>query len=200
MYKLYKKNLDLLKSIALTCILFCQLSLAIEPNLEDAPIIKIETSMGNISIVLAQKQAPKTVANFLNYVNDQYYNDTIFHRVIAKFMIQGGGLTESLHMKAGFPAIKNESSNGLSNRRGSVSMARTNDPDSATSQFFINVVDNTRLDASEHAPGYTVFGYVIEGMNVVDRISKVATTTKSIYADVPVEPIKILNVYVIKAN
>ena len=173
-------------------------AVGVEPELENAPLVKIETSKGDVIIALVVKQSPITVNNFLNYVKDGFYQDTIFHRVIANFMIQGGGLTESLYIKPSLPAIQNESKNGLSNRRGTISMARTDDPNSATNQFFINIIDSERLDANSGEYGYTVFGYVVQGMDVVDKISKVATAPRGMHADVPIEPVKIINIEVVK--
>jgi peptidyl-prolyl cis-trans isomerase B (cyclophilin B) len=148
----------------------------VEPD-ETGPIVIIETSEGTIKARLFEKNAPITVKNFLTYVDEKFYDGTIFHRVIPNFMIQGGGMEpgERLKEKPTHPSIKNESSNGLLNKRGTLAMARTGDPDSATAQFFINVEDNGFLDRKE-APdgvGYVVFGRVIEGMDVVDRIRKV---------------------------
>lgn len=152
------------------------------------PSVLIKTSMGDITVELAADKAPGTVKNFLQYVDDKFYDKTIFHRVIAGFMIQGGGLDAGLVKKATRPAIKNESSNGLSNARGTIAMARTSDPDSATAQFFINVVDNKMLDRRGDAPaeaGYCVFGKVTSGMDVVDKIKAVPTGSRSGFNDVP---------------
>jgi cyclophilin family peptidyl-prolyl cis-trans isomerase len=160
------------------------------------PTVTLETSLGDIVIELDEEAAPITTANFLAYVETGFYdgNDgqgaTIFHRVIPNFMIQGGGLTAEMTNKATMPPIVNESGNGLSNVRGSIAMARTNDPDSATAQFFINVVDNFGLD---DPPGYAVFGAVVQGMDVVDTIVAVDTTSVGGHQNVPVEPIVILS-------
>lgn len=162
------------------------------------PQVKLETSLGDIVIELNQEKAPETVENFLNYVEDGFYNGTIFHRVIPNFMIQGGGFDEDFNQKTTKAPIQNEADNGLSNKRGSVAMARTNDPHSATAQFFINVVDNDFLDFRGKVPsgwGYAVFGEVIEGMDVVDEIRNVSTTMRGPHQDVPVE-----NVVIIKAS
>ena len=142
------------------------------------PVVEMKTSMGTIKIELLEDKAPVTVKNFLSYVDDKFYDNTVFHRVIKTFMIQGGGFEASdpIRQKRTKAAIKNEASNGLKNERGTLAMARTGDPDSATSQFFINVVDNeglTRPKPDGH--GYAVFGKVIEGMDVVDKIRQAAT-------------------------
>jgi cyclophilin family peptidyl-prolyl cis-trans isomerase len=153
-------------------------------------IVLIETSMGPIKLELDREKAPITVENFLKYVRSGHYDGTIFHRVIPGFMIQGGGMNVSMIEKPTRPAIKNEHGNGLTNTRGTIAMARTSDPNSATSQFFINVVDNQRgLDAGD---GYAVFGKVLEGMDVADKISLVRTS-----ADVPKTPITIEKVRVL---
>jgi peptidyl-prolyl cis-trans isomerase A (cyclophilin A) len=154
------------------------------------PKVLIKTSLGDITLELDPAKAPITVKNFLAYVDAKFYDGTIFHRVIPGFMIQGGGLTADMQQKAGNPAIKNESGNGLKNARGSVAMARGNDLNSATSQFFINHVDNFSLDERK----YCVFGKVIAGMDVVDAIAKVKTGTRAGHADVPREPITIISV------
>jgi peptidyl-prolyl cis-trans isomerase A (cyclophilin A) len=152
--------------------------------------VKLATSVGDIVIELDAAKAPKTVENFVTYVKAGHYNGTIFHRVIPSFMIQGGGMTADLQEKPTRPPIPLESKNGLSNVRGSVAMARTNDPNSATSQFFINVNDNVRLDAanSRDGTGYAVFGKVISGMEIVDKIRAVPTGSKGPYDDVPNMP------------
>lgn len=151
--------------------------------------VMMKTSQGDITIELFEEEAPLTVHNFLNYVKDGFYSGTQFHRVISGFMIQGGGFTVDMERKQTQAPVKNESTNGVSNKRGTIAMARTRDPDSATAQFFINVVDNLNLDAMGPRPGYTVFGRVVEGMEVVDKIAATKTTTKSSYRDVPVKPI-----------
>ena len=142
--------------------------------------------MGDIKIVLFPQQAPITVKNFLRYLKINSYDNTIFHRVVKNFVIQGGGFNKDFARKETFPAIKNESNNNLSNVRGSIAMARTSAPDSATNQFYINVVDNSRaLDAKPNRPGYAVFGNVIEGMKVVDAISELPTTNHAMHNAVP---------------
>ncbi len=153
--------------------------------------VKIATSMGDIVVQLDAAKAPKTVDNFVQYVKAGHYNGTVFHRVIDGFMIQGGGMTPDLKEKPTRAPIPLESRNGLSNVRGTIAMARTNVPDSATAQFFINVKDNAFLDAarSPDGNGYAVFGKVVQGMDVVDKIRKVETGQKGPYGDVPVQPV-----------
>ncbi len=157
------------------------------------PHIKVETTEGDFILELEGKLAPLTVANFLRLVDDGYYDGTIFHRVIAGFMAQGGGYTPGLKLKESEGhSIPNESGNGMSNMRGTIAMARTNDPHSANAQFFVNVVDNTRLDPGNNRWGYAVFGYVIEGMDVVDKIAAAKTGPGGQFrTDVPVVPIVI---------
>lgn len=155
-------------------------------------MITLKTNMGNIVIELDENKAPKTCSNFIRYVQSGHYDDTIFHRVIDNFMIQGGGFTADMMQKATEAPIENEAANGLSNVRGSIAMARTGDPHSATAQFFINVKDNAFLDhPGQDGWGYCVFGSVSEGMDVVDKIRDVATGNKAGHADVPVEPVVI---------
>lgn len=157
--------------------------------------VKMQTSKGDIVIELDEKAAPTTVENFLSYVESGHYAGTIFHRVIKGFMIQGGGMTEDLSQKDTNAPIKNEASNGLANDRGTIAMARTNDPDSATNQFFINHADNAFLNYQSPAnPGYAVFGKVTEGIEVVDQIAEVATTSKGYFDDVPAETVEIISV------
>ena len=158
-------------------------------------IVVLVTSMGNIEIKLATEVAPITTANFLNYVENDFYKDTIFHRVMQEFMIQGGGLIATGKQKMTGDPIALESNNGLTNKRGTIAMARTNDPNSATSQFFINLVDNAFLDYSSTNDGYAVFGEVIEGMDVVDAIGAVNTTTFTMYENWPEEDIVIIDAY-----
>ena len=155
--------------------------------------VKLATSAGDIVIELDAAKAPKTVENFITYVKAGHYNGTVFHRVIPTFMIQGGGMTVDLKEKSTRAPIVLESRNGLSNVRGSVAMARTGDPNSATAQFFINVKDNDRLDAANarDGNGYAVFGKVISGMDVVDKIRDVPTGSKPPHDDVPLTPVTI---------
>ncbi len=157
------------------------------------PTVKLETSMGDIVVQLNSRKAPLSTANFLQYVKSGFYDGTIFHRVIKGFMIQGGGLTQDMKEKSGHAPIKNEASNGLRNQRYTIAMARTSDPDSATSQFFINTVNNRFLDAdkAQDGVGYAVFGEVIKGTDVVRKIEVVPTTTHGNYQDVPATPVVI---------
>lgn len=160
-----------------------------------APRVKLQTSMGDIVIELEADKAPLTVANFLQYVDDGHYSGTIFHRVINSFMIQGGGFTRSMQQKPTREPVRNEAANGLKNKRGTLAMARTPDPHSASAQFFINVADNAFLDHTSPDPrgfGYCVFGRVVEGMDVVDAIKAVRTGQAGPHGDVPVEPIEIV--------
>jgi len=162
------------------------------------PVVILETTMGNITVELDAKNAPNSTANFLAYAEDGYFNDTTFHRVIPNFMIQGGGITADMKDKPSKRApIKNEANNGLKNERGTLAMARTNDPHSATSQFFINHKDNDFLNfrsESMQGWGYAVFGKVTEGMDIVDKIAAVRTGNKGGHQDVPVETITITGV------
>ncbi len=162
------------------------------------PVVSLETTMGKIVIEFDPAQAPVTVENFLGYVNNGYYDGLIFHRVIPGFMIQGGGMKVDMSSASPGKAIKNESGNGLSNVRGTIAMARTNDPDSATSQFFINQADNTFLDYKPGKPGYAVFGHVITGMDIVDKIAGVDTGRRSGHSDVPEQAIVITKAEIIK--
>src|SRR5437870_2859655 len=160
------------------------------------PVVVMETSHGTIKIELDAEKAPITVKNFLSYVDDKFYDGTIFHRVIEDFMIQGGGFQAGMKEKKTRDAIKNEAANGLSNARGTIAMARTNDPDSATAQFFINVRDNTRLDRINTADGvgYCVFGKVLDGMDAVDRIKVVPTGNSGPHQNVPTQDVIIKSV------
>ncbi|WP_438970131.1 peptidylprolyl isomerase [Methylophaga sp.] len=162
--------------------------------------VQLETNHGNIVIELNKDKAPITVANFLSYVEDGFYDGTIFHRVIENFMVQGGGFDESFQQKETKAPIENEADNGLSNKRGAVAMARTNDPHSATAQFFINTVDNNFLDFKGKTPsgwGYAVFGEVVEGMDVVDKIRTLETTMRGPHQDVPAEDVLIIKATVL---
>ena len=166
------------------------------------PMVVLSTSLGDIKIELYQDKAPVTVQNFLEYVKSGYYDGTIFHRVIPGFMVQGGGMTDDMRDKreGQRAAIKNESSNGLKNDTGTVAMARTSAPDSATSQFFINVKDNTSLNKENAADkvGYAVFGKVVEGMDVVKKIEQVKTATKGPHQNVPVDSVVIKSAKVVE--
>ena len=160
-------------------------------------MVTIKTTKGDIKLELFEKEAPITVKNFLSYVKNGFYKGTIFHRVIPNFMIQGGGMDENFMQKETAAPIKNEATNQISNKRGTIAMARTQIVDSATSQFFINVVDNDFLDFKAPIPqyyGYCVFGKVVEGMDVADAIVSVPTTSKGMHRDVPQENIVILDV------
>jgi cyclophilin family peptidyl-prolyl cis-trans isomerase len=159
------------------------------------PCVVMDTSLGSITIELFPDKAPITVKNFLHYVDTGFYDGTIFHRVIGNFMIQGGGFAPGMEQKPTGAPIKNEATNGLKNLRGTIAMARTNNPHSATAQFFINVVDNAGLDhPGQSGWGYCVFGKVIHGMDVVDRIRAVETTTKGPFPNVPVQDVIIKSV------
>jgi peptidyl-prolyl cis-trans isomerase A (cyclophilin A) len=155
------------------------------------PVVVLETSLGRIRIGLNAEKAPRTVENFVQYAKAGHYDGTVFHRVIPGFMVQGGGMDATLKEKGTRPPIRNEAKNGLRNRRGTIAMARTSDPDSATAQFFINVADNAALDFGIRGAGYAVFGDVLEGMDVVDRIVAVPSTTRPPHANVPVTPVVI---------
>ena len=164
---------------------------------KETDMVIIKTTLGDIKVKLAADKAPLTVANFLAYVDDKHYDGTIFHRVIDGFMIQGGGFDKEMRQKPTKAPIKNEAANGLLNKRGTLAMARTAIVDSATSQFFINVKDNGFLDFRAPNPqgfGYCVFGEVVEGLDVVDQIKGVRTTTKAGMSDVPLETVEILSV------
>lgn len=163
--------------------------------------VKLETSLGNITLELFPDKAPATVANFLQYVNDGFYNGTIFHRVMSGFMIQGGGFGAQMNQKPSRAPIKNEADNGMTNDAYTIAMARTSDPHSATSQFFINVVDNKMLNHTGKNPrgwGYAVFGKVVKGKEVVDKIKAVSTTNRGMHQNVPSEPVTIIKATVVK--
>ncbi len=162
--------------------------------------VKLQTTKGDIIIELDESKAPVTVKNFLTYAQEGYYDGTIFHRVISGFMIQGGGFTKDMNRKKPHRPIVNECKNGLKNDRGTISMARTSDPDSATSQFFINHKDNAPLNYVKGRPGYAVFGKVIEGMDTVNAIAAVKTTTVKGMRNVPAEPVVIKSAKVITAE
>jgi len=184
----------MLLRLAIGCLLgFSLLGSMINSAAAEAPQVKIETSMGDFIVLLEPDKAPKTVENFLTYVKDGFYSDTIFHRVISNFMIQGGGFTADYQRKPTRAPIENEADNGLSNKKGTIAMARTMDPHSATAQFFINVKDNNFLDFTSKSPrgwGYTVFGRVIKGMDVVNRIRSVSTGPGGSFpSDAPQQPV-----------
>ena len=164
-------------------------------------MVVLKTNFGDITLELHADKAPKTVANFLSYVEDGFYDNTIFHRVISNFMIQGGGFEPGLEQKETKETIENEADNGLSNKVGAVAMARTNDPHSATAQFFINVKDNDFLDFSApnaHGYGYCVFAQVVEGMDVVEKIKGVQTGNAGMHQDVPIEDVVIESASVVE--
>ncbi|CAM2912121.1 peptidylprolyl isomerase [Vibrio rarus] len=160
--------------------------------------VLFKTTLGNFTIQLDEAHAPITSANFLRYVNDGSYKGTIFHRVIPGFMAQGGGFDKNMQQQQSYAAIKNEASNGLKNKVASVAMARTNDPDSATRQFFINYADNDFLDYSSSKPGYAVFGQVIDGYDVVQKMANIPTKTSGFMKDVPATPIIVTDVTIQK--
>ncbi|MEJ2092778.1 MAG: peptidylprolyl isomerase [Syntrophobacterales bacterium] len=168
---------------------------------EKKPVkVKLVTGKGDIVLELYPDKAPATVANFLKYVKDGYYNGTVFHRVINGFMIQGGGLDANLREKSTRAPIKNEADNGLKNEPYTIAMARTSDPNSATSQFFINVADNQKLNFKSKTPsgwGYAVFGKVVQGKDVVDKIKAMPTATKGIYPNVPQPPVPIISAMIV---
>jgi peptidyl-prolyl cis-trans isomerase A (cyclophilin A) len=152
-------------------------------------MIRFETTLGDFTIEFFEKEAPLSVANFLSYIDDGHFDGTIFHRIVPGFVIQGGGFTEDMTQKKTKPPVKNEADNGLKNSRGSLSMARTNDINSATSQFFVNLKDNDFLDHSRQNFGYAVFAKVTQGMDVIDKIAAVETGRRRGFDDVPVEAV-----------
>ena len=154
-------------------------------------MLVFETSLGTFEVELFEKEAPISAKNFQDYVDDGFFDGLIFHRVIPGFMVQGGGFTAEMHHKAGHEPIKNEANNGLKNLRGSLAMARTNDLHSATSQFFVNLVDNAFLDHRTGNFGYAVFGKVTSGMDVIDKIAKVSTTNRGGHQNVPAQDVTI---------
>ena len=165
------------------------------------PVVLMKTSMGDVKIELDKAKAPVTVENFLVYVNDKFYDGTIFHRVIPAFMIQGGGFDKDMNQKKTKAPIKNEAGNGLKNTTGTIAMARTSDPNSATAQFFINTKDNAFLDHRNDTPqgyGYAVFGKVVDGMDVVKKIEQVQTTTRPPHENVPTTPVVIESIRVVE--
>ncbi len=168
---------------------------------QDKPQVRLNTSHGEILIELDSEKAPQTVENFLSYVNEGFYDGTVFHRVIKNFMIQGGGMTPDLKQKKTGKPIKNEAGNGLKNEKGTIAMARTQDPDSATSQFFINVENNDFLDHRDNTPagiGYAVFGRVTDGMETVEAIRAAPTGNKGMHQDVPREPVLIESAQIVE--
>ena len=181
--------------------LIASLLFAFSASAQQNPVVVFDTTMGEFQITLYPGKAPVTVKNFMNYVNAGHYNGTIFHRVIKGFMIQGGGLDETMKKVGSGKSITNEADNGLQNLAGTIAMARTAEPNSATDQFFINVKDNTNLDYTAPTPrgwGYAVFGKVSYGMEVVTKIENVATTNKGDRADVPAKTVKIISATLLK--
>ena len=176
-----------IKNLVLGGLLFCASTCTLA-----APSVEFQTNQGDFTVELYSEKAPKTVANFLQYVKEGYYENTIFHRVINHFMIQGGGFERDLSEKNTRAAVVNEAGNGLLNQTGTIAMARTADPDSATAQFFVNLIDNQFLDYTGPDPdqiGYCVFGKVTSGMDVIQKIGVTQTNTVGRYSDVPVKPI-----------
>lgn len=192
---MYIKQTLAAKLLAICCLLL------MASHVYAATSVKIETNKGDITLELYPEKAPQTVANFLQYVKDDFYVGTIFHRVINNFMIQGGGFERDMFKKPTRAPVKNEANNGLKNKFGTVAMARTPDPDSATAQFFINLNDNAFLDYSgpqNDKIGYCVFGKVTDGMDVVQSIGISPTGSRSGHADVPIKPIKIKRVTILE--
>jgi peptidyl-prolyl cis-trans isomerase B (cyclophilin B) len=189
-------------ALVITLILFLILGAGPAARAErSGPLVKLESSLGEITLELFPDKAPKTVANFLQYVKDGFYNGTIFHRVINGFMIQGGGFDAAMNQKPTRAPIANEADNGLGNDAYTIAMARTMVPDSATSQFFINVSDNRALNHTAKTPqgwGYAVFGKVVKGQDVADKIKAVPTTTKGMHQNVPLEPVTITKATVVQ--
>ena len=184
-------------------IVFTMSFLVVVSNVSAATLVDFETSVGDFTVELYPEKAPKTVENFLQYVKDGFYDNTIFHRVISRFMIQGGGFERDLTQKPTRAPIVNESNNGLLNHTGTIAMARTPDPNSATSQFFINLVDNQTLNYTSPEPdfvGYCVFGKVVKGMDVVHKIGIAPTGSQRGFSDVPIRPIIIKHVAIKSAQ
>lgn len=178
---------------ALVLSLLGGVALGQSPTATDSTKVVLSTSLGDITIALFDQKSPITVRNFLAYVESGLFAGRIFHRVMPGFMIQGGGYTADLEGRPTYPPIINESNNGVRNWRGTLAMARTSDPNSAASQFFINLVDNRNLDAGPRGPGYAVFGVVVDGMAVVDSIARVPTETREPFQNVPKQPVAIIS-------
>lgn len=185
--------MGVIKTVLLSLLLIAASPVIAEKSGGGNPQVLLKTDLGTIRLELYPKKAPETVANFLQYLEDFYYAGVIFHRVVPGFVIQTGGYSFDLVAREPRDPIVNESANGLKNRRGSVAMARLSDPDSARAQFYINLANNTNLDPRSDQPGYTVFGQVIEGMDVVDNISRQPTRRTGIFTHLPKEPIRILS-------
>ena len=194
----YRAANVLASTLSLACIVFTNTAIAENPK------VKMDTNKGSVIIELYPKKAPETVKNFLRYVNEKKYNNTVFHRVVKGFVNQGGGYNHDYKLVDTFEPIKNEADNGLKNLRGTIAMARKNDPDSARNQFFINTSDNMILDHKDKTPagwGYCVFGEVVEGMSVMDRISKVRTRGFGPFAaDAPLSPVSIRSIVIIQSE
>lgn len=185
------------RRIWITCCMALLPSMAVLA--QTAPKVKFQTNQGDFVVEVYPDKAPKTVENFLQYVKDKHYDGTIFHRVIPNFMVQGGGFTETMAEKQMRDPIPLEARNGLKNDRGTIAMARTSNPNSATSQFFINVVDNAMLNAPQpDGNGYAVFGKVLQGMDVVDKIRQVPTGNRGMYQNVPQTPVVINSATLVK--
>jgi len=185
--------------LALGLVALTAIGPALRPALGAEPTqVKVETSAGDFVLQLDEVRAPLTVANFLKYVNDGFYDGTIFHRVVNGFVIQGGGYTPDMTLKPPRPGLVNESGNGLTNKRGSVAMARTAEPHSGDSQFYVNLADNLALDPKPTRWGYAVFGEVVQGLEIVDEIGHRVTGNKAGMQDVPLEPVIIRKVTVLK--
>lgn len=193
-----RRHLSFIKPILLTLSLILSSIVSAEDHNTNDVKVLIETNHGNIIVKLNPQKAPITVKNFLQYVDSGFYTKTVFHRVIPGFMIQGGGFYKSMDKLPTRAPIRNEATNGLHNNRGTIAMARTNDPHSASSQFFINVANNNFLDYSAKSMGYAVFGKVVEGMDVVEKIENVPTTRRNMHANIPVDPVVIKEMSVIK--
>ena len=190
------KHINLLCLLALSLLFFVPADTAAEEEGSD-PMVEVKTNLGSFTLELYPDKAPISVKNFMQYVNKKFYDGTTFHRVMPTFMIQGGGFTPDMMKKATGAPIKNEANNGLQNLKGTIAMARTSEINSATCQFFINVKDNTALDyrgETSDKYGYTVFGKVVEGMDTIEKIKNVDTTTKGAYKNVPVKPVIIKSI------
>ena len=196
---MFRKLYEMIRPLAATALFALLAAGAAAQDKGAAPRVLLATSLGDITIQLEPEKAPKTVANFLDYVKSGHYDGTVFHRVMDGFMIQGGGFTPEMNQKPTKAPIPLEARSGLKNERGTVAMARTAVPDSATSQFFINVVDNPRLDyPNPDGNGYAVFGKVVAGMDVVDKIRKVETGSAGGHQNVPVKPVLIRSATLVK--
>lgn len=192
---------SLIKCVAAALVLLCAATANAATKAADEPLVKLETNYGDIVIQLNGRKAPRTVDNFIQYVKSGHYDGTIFHRVIKGFMIQGGGMAADMRERKTSAPIRNEADNGLKNRKYTIAMARTNDPHSATSQFFINSANNEFLDFKSQTPdgwGYAVFGKVVEGEKVVDKIESVLTGRRGGHDDVPLEPVIIKKAYMLE--